>query len=114
MISMTELKLVFPHAGKFAFVIVASVGAGKQDAGWGLDSKIEFGGQFKMNQLTRVVVAKKEVDFANGGMNVLLNLKALFDKGVCSTVLEENCQCIFIEMAQFLGWVEIRELVWDA
>ena len=72
-----ELELVAAKAGEFSEVVVAGVGAGEGEAGFGVDGEVEFGGKFEVDQLAGDEIAEEEIEFADGGVDVGLDLEIL-------------------------------------
>ena len=59
-------------------IVVASVRTGESDSVWRSYGKIELGGQFEMNELIIYSISDEEIQFADRGVHVFLNLKVLF------------------------------------
>ena len=72
-----ELKLVGAKACEFTEVVVAGVGAGEGEAGIGFDGEVEFGGELEVDESAGGEVAEEEIEFADGGVNVGLDLEVL-------------------------------------
>ncbi|MFT6241887.1 MAG: hypothetical protein ACJAQT_003987 [Akkermansiaceae bacterium] len=104
-----ELELMAAEAGELLQVVVAGVGAGEGEAGWGIDGEVELGGEFEVDELVGGEVAKEEIEFADRGVDVFLNLEALFEEIEVGGGFEEEGEGVFVEVAEFLLKVEGRD-----
>ena len=95
--------------GELSSVVVASIGAGKEEFGTGLDGEVEFGCELEMNELVGVEIPEEEVEFAKGGVNVALDLEIPSEKLPTGGVFDENGEGIFVEMTEFLLQIEESE-----
>lgn len=102
-----ELELVGAEAGEFSEVVVAGVGAGEGEAGVGLDGEVEFGGEFEMNELAGSKVTEEKIEFADGGVDVGLDLQVLGEEIVAGGVGEEEAKGVLVEVPEFLVEVEV-------
>lgn len=73
-------ELVFAEAFEFAMVVVAGVGAGEGQALWRVDGQIEFGREFKVDEVSGVEITKEKIELANGGVDVALELEVFFEE----------------------------------
>lgn len=104
-----KLELVGAKAGEFFEVVVAGVRAGEGEAGWSVEGEVELGGEFEVDELVGGEVAEEEVELADGGVDVFLNLEVLFEEIEVWGGFEEKGEGVFVEVAEFLLEVEGRD-----
>lgn len=104
-----KLELVFAKTGDFFEIIVAGIGTGKSEASGGIESEVELGGEFQVNELSRCKISNEEVEFAQGGVDVFLNLDVLGEEIVVLRKLKKPSEDVFVEMSELLLEIERRD-----
>ena len=79
-IAREERELVFPEAGEFAVVVVASVWAGESGAVRAVNGEVELGGEFEVNEISSGFLTKEEIELADCRMDVFADLQIFFEK----------------------------------
>ena len=93
-----DAELVLLEVAKFFEVIVSSIWSRKITA----NGEIEFGGEFKVDELVGFEITKKEVEFANGGVNVFLDLEVSFQEIVVFRRRKDLSEGVFVKVAELL------------
>ncbi len=73
-----DAELVLLEVAKFFEVIVSGIWSRKITS----NGEVEFGCEFKVDELVGFEITEKKVEFSNGGVNVFLDLEVLFQKVV--------------------------------
>lgn len=97
-----KLELVRAQSGEFALIIVPGIGPREDDVGVRLNGEVEFGGQFKVDEITGIPILEQEIQLPECGVNVALNLQIALQNIPTVRMVQESCQSIFVEMPQFL------------
>ena len=93
-----DAKLVLLEVAKFFEVIVSGIWPRKITA----NGEVEFGGEFKVDELVGFEITKKEVEFANGGVNVFLDLEVSFQEIVVFRRRKDLSEGVFVKVAELL------------
>lgn len=105
-----EGELVGAEAGELFEVVIAGVGAGE----FIVNGEVEFGGELEVDELAGGGVAEEEVELAEGGVGVFLDLEVLGEEVEAGRGVEEEGEGVFVEVAEFLLEVEVGGLSGEA
>lgn len=101
-----KLKLVGAEAGEFFEVVIAGVRAGEGEAVFGFDSEVELGREFEVDELARGEISEEEIELADGGVDVGLNLEIAGEEVELRRGFEEEGEGVFVKVAEFLAEIE--------
>ena len=93
-----DAKLVLLEVAKFFEVIVSSIWSRKITS----NGEVEFGGEFEVDELVGFEITEKEVEFANGGVNVFLNLEVPFEEVEIFRGRKDLSEGFFVKVAELL------------
>ena len=93
-----DAELVLLEVAKFFEVIVSGIWSRKITS----NGEVEFGGEFKVDELVGFEITKKEVEFANGGVNVFLDLEVSFQEIVVFRRRKDLSEGVFVKVAELL------------
>jgi len=93
-----DAKLVLLEVAKFFEVIVSGIWSGKITS----NGEVEFGGEFEVDELVGFEITEKEVEFANGGVNVFLDLEVSFQEIVAFRRRKDLSEGVFVKVAELL------------
>ena len=93
-----DAKLVLLEVAKFFEVIVSSIWSRKITS----NGEVEFGGEFEVDELVGFEITEKEVEFANGGVNVFLDLEVSFQEIVVFRGRKDLSEGVFVKVAELL------------
>jgi hypothetical protein len=96
--SLGDAELVLLEVANFFEVIVSGIWSGEIIS----NGEVEFGGELEVDELVGFKIAKKKVEFANGGVNVLLNLEVSFEEVVVFRGRKDLSEGVFVKVAEFL------------
>lgn len=103
-----DAELVLLEVAKFFEVIVSGIWSRKITS----NGEVEFGCEFKVDELAGFEITEKKVEFSNGGVNVFLDLEVLFQKVVVLRSRKDLSEGVFVKVAELLGEVERRCFIW--
>ena len=103
-----DAELVLLEVAKFFEVIVSGIWSRKITS----NGEVEFGCEFKVDELAGFEITEKKVEFSNGGVNVFLALEVLFQKVVVLRSRKDLSEGVFVKVAELLGEVERRCFIW--
>ena len=103
-----DAELVLLEVAKFFEVIVSGIWSRKITS----NGEVEFGCEFKVEELAGFEITEKKVEFSNGGVNVFLDLEVLFQKVVVLRSRKDLSEGVFVKVAELLGEVERRCFIW--
>ena len=98
MVFFGDAKLVLLEVAKFFEVIVSSIWPRKITS----NGEVEFGGEFEVDELVGFEITEKEVEFANGGVNVFLDLEVSFQEIVVFRRRKDLSEGVFVKVAELL------------
>lgn len=101
-----KLKLMFTKMCNFFEIVVAGIGARESHAFWCIDREVEFGCEFEVDELFRSKITNDEIEFANGGVDILLNLHALGEQMEVLRRLKDLGESVLVKVAEFLFEVQ--------
>ena len=93
-----DANLVLLEVAKFFEVIVSGIWSGKITS----NGEVEFGGEFEVDELVGFEITEKEVEFANGGVNVFLDLEVSFQEIVAFRRRKDLSEGVFVKVAELL------------
>ena len=93
-----DAELVLLEVAKFFEVIVSGIWSRKITS----NGEVEFGCEFKVDELAGFEITEKKVEFSNGGVNVFLDLEVLFQKVVVLRSRKDLSEGVFVKVAEFL------------
>ncbi len=106
--SFGNAELVLLEVAKFFEVIVSGIWSRKITS----NGEVEFGGEFEVDELVSFEITEKKVEFANGGVNVFLDLEVSFQEIVVFRSRKDLSEGVFVKVAELLGEVERRCFSW--
>ena len=92
------------EVAKFFEVIVSGIWSRKITS----NGEVEFGGEFEVDELVSFEITEKKVEFANGGVNVFLDLEVSFQEIVVFRRRKDLSEGVFVKVAELLRKVERR------
>tara|TARA_B100001063_G_scaffold34497_1_gene28096 strand:- start:2436 stop:2819 length:384 start_codon:yes stop_codon:yes gene_type:complete len=93
-----DAELVLLEVAKFFEVIVSGIWSRKITS----NGEVEFGCEFKVDELVGFEITEKKVEFSNGGVNVFLDLEVLFQKVVVLRSRKDLSEGVFVKVAELL------------
>ena len=93
-----DAELVLLEVAKFFEVIVSGIWSRKITS----NGEVEFGGEFEVDELVGFEITEKEVEFANGGVNVFLDLEVSFQEIVVFRRRKDLSEGVFVKVAELL------------
>lgn len=96
--SLGDTELVLLEVANFFEVIISGIWSGEIIS----NGEVEFGGELEVDELVGFKIAEKKVEFANGGVNVFLNLEVPFEEVEFFRRRKDLSEGFFVKVAELL------------
>ena len=96
--SLGDAELVLLEVANFFEVIISGIWSGEIIS----NGEVEFGGELEVDELVGFKITEKKVEFANGGVNVFLNLEVPFEEVEIFRGRKDLSEGFFVKVAELL------------